>query len=68
MQKIVLPIRPCEKGQPPQKGMVIKIIKSNIELIQSLALNGLEDENQFNSENDYTYEWFNSTPELLRGS
>tara|TARA_Y100001978_G_scaffold66650_1_gene59823 strand:- start:129 stop:437 length:309 start_codon:yes stop_codon:yes gene_type:complete len=37
-------------------------------LIQSLALDGLELENEFNPKNDDIYEWFNGAPEWLRRS
>ena len=35
-------------------------------LIQSLALDGLELENQFNPKNDDIYGWFNGAPEWVR--
>ena len=37
-------------------------------LIQSLSLDGLEIENDFNPNNDDIYEWFNGAPEWVRRS
>ena len=37
-------------------------------LIQSLALDGLELENQFNSKNDDIYDWFHGAPKWVRRS
>tara|TARA_B100000212_G_scaffold28320_1_gene18695 strand:- start:176 stop:484 length:309 start_codon:yes stop_codon:yes gene_type:complete len=37
-------------------------------LIQSLALDGLELENQYNPKNDDIYEWFNGAPKWVRRS
>ena len=37
-------------------------------LIQSLALDGLELENQFNPKNDDISEWFNGAPDWVRRS